>query len=65
MGGVFVVLVDGQIRTYYKYEDIPQVIENVIKFLPNVPPPPHTDEQHREMDSHESKFKELLKRETR
>lgn len=65
MEGVFVVLVDGQIRTYYKYEDIPQVIENVIKFLPNVPPPPHTDEQHREMDSHESKFKELLQRETR
>jgi hypothetical protein len=65
MEGVFVVLVDGQIRTYYKYEDIPQVIENVIKFLPNVPPPPHTDEQHREMDSYESKFKELLKRETR
>lgn len=65
MKGVFICLVDGKPQTYYRFEDIPQVIENVIKFLPTVPPPPHTDEQHEEMDSHADKFRELLARETK
>lgn len=65
MLGTFIVLVDGKLETYDRFEDIPQVIDNVVKFLPFVPPPPHTDEQHEEMESHSEKFRELLARETK
>lgn len=59
----FVILVNGELKTYDRYEDIPEVFDNVIKFLPVIPPGPHTHEQHEEIDSWHDKFKELMKRE--
>lgn len=47
----FVVMRKGKMETYTRYEDIPDDFEHLIKFMPNVPPPPHTDEQHQEIDS--------------
>ena len=29
----FVILIDGELKTFDKYEDIPEVFDNVIKFL--------------------------------
>ena len=51
MGHEFVILLDGKLKTYTKYEKIPQRFDNVIKFLPEIPKPPHTPEQHKEIDS--------------
>jgi hypothetical protein len=65
MAHKFVVLVGGQLQEYQKYEDIPQVIDNVIQFLPEIPEGPHTDEQHEEIHEWENRFKELMKRETK
>ncbi len=59
----FVVRVAGELRTYQRYEDIPQDIEHVIEFLPEVPPPPHTHAQHEEIDSWNDKLQELMRRE--
>ena len=64
MGHEFVILLDGKLKTYTKYEKIPQRFDNVIKFAPKVPDPPHTHEQHEEIDSWNERLKELLKRET-
>jgi len=64
MPNEFVVLVNGQLKRYERFEDIPQVIDNVIKFIPDVPEPPHTHEQHEEIDAWQDKFKELMARET-
>ena len=64
MGHEFVILLDGKLKTYTKYEKIPQRFDNVIKFLPEIPKPPHTPEQHKEIDSWNDKLKELMKRET-
>ena len=47
----FVILIDGELKTFDKYEDIPEVFDNVIKFLPAFPPEPHTEEQHKELPS--------------
>ena len=33
----FVILVNGKLETYTRYEDIPEEFDNVIKFLPEVP----------------------------
>jgi hypothetical protein len=60
----FVLLVNGELRTYSKLEDIPEKFDNVIKFLPEIPEPPHTEHQHEEMDVWNDRLKELLSRET-
>lgn len=65
MAHKFVILRKGILETYDKYEDIPLEFENVIQFLPEIPPGPHTHEQHEEIDTWNDKLKELMKRETR
>ena len=48
---------------FTKYEDIPESFDNVIRFEPEIPPEPHTEEQHKYYDSFNLVFQELLKRE--
>ena len=43
---------------------LPQTFDNVIKFLPQIPSEPHTEEQHIEIDSWNDKLKQLMTRET-
>jgi len=64
MAHEFVILRNGVLETYNKYEDIPESFDNIIKFLPDIPDGPHTDEQHEEIDSWNERLRELLKRET-
>lgn len=61
----FVILVDGELKTYNDYGLIPLSFDNVIEFSPSIPEGPHTEEQHTEIDSWNNKLKELLKRETK
>jgi len=63
--GEFVVLVDGVKRTYQNYKDIPKSFDNLIKFDPEYPEPPHTQEQHEIMETYNDKLMELMKRETK
>lgn len=63
MAHEFVILVNGELKTYTRYEDIPEKFDNVIKFLPEIPDAPHTHEQHEEMDAWNDRLKELMKRE--
>ena len=63
MAHEFVVLIGDELKTYTKYEDIPDNFDNVIKFIPEVPAPPHTEEQHEEMESWNSKFQKLMEKE--
>jgi hypothetical protein len=64
MSHEFVVLLNGKLKTYTKYEDIPERFDNVIRFIPKIPEPPHTHEQHEEIDSWNERLQELMKRET-
>jgi hypothetical protein len=64
MAHKFVILLNGKLMEYSKYEDIPDSFENVIVFKPEIPEGPHTEEQHKEIHEWEYKFKELMKRET-
>jgi len=61
--GEFVILVDGVKRTYKNYNDIPKSFDNIIKFDPEYPEPPHTQEQHDMMETYNDKLMELMKRE--
>jgi hypothetical protein len=64
MAHEFVILLNGELKTYNNFDDIPKKIDNVIKFLPEIPEPPHTHDQHEEMSVWNDRLKELLKRET-
>ena len=59
----FVILVNGKLETFTRYEDIPEEFDNVIKFLPEVPDAPHTEEQHEEIESWNSKLQKLMEKE--
>tara|TARA_B100001057_G_scaffold452856_1_gene497151 strand:- start:65 stop:262 length:198 start_codon:yes stop_codon:yes gene_type:complete len=65
MAHQFAILIDGKVQVFDNYDDIPEIFENVIRFEPEVPPEPHTEEQHHEIEQWNSKLQELLKRETR
>jgi len=63
MKSEFVVMVQGKIVTYDRWEDIPEIIDHVIKFNPWMPEPPHTEEQHAEIETWYQRFQELMRRE--
>ena len=56
-------MLDGHQRVYERFEDIPDEIDLVIDFNPECPPPPHTDEQHRDLEQWPAKLAELMRRE--
>ena len=51
--------------TFDKYEDIPSTFDNLIKFAPEIPPGPHTDADHEEIEKWNEKLLALRPRETR
>ena len=64
----FKFIVDGEVVTVNRYEDIPEKFEHVIKFLPDVPEPEggggnHTDEQHAEMARWNGRLQALMDKE--
>lgn len=63
MAHQFVILNQGKITVYNNFDDIPESFDNVIKFIPEIPPEPHTEEQHEEIGEWNNKLKELMKRE--
>jgi hypothetical protein len=56
----FVVMINGELHTYDQYEQIPDQFDHVIEFQPEIPPEPHTDAQHKEIDSWQPRFKKLM-----
>lgn len=60
--GRFVFRVAGVARTYRRWEDVPLAFEEVIAFQPDIPPPPHTPEQHAEIEAWDVRLQELLRR---
>lgn len=60
MAHEFVIMRNGVLETYTDYDDIPLDFEHVIKFIPEVPEPPHTDEQHEEIESWNEKLQALM-----
>ena len=59
----FQFIINGELTTFDRYEDIPDEFEHVIKFLPDVPPEPHTEEEHEEIQEWNNKFQELMEKE--
>ena len=56
----FVVMIRNDLYEYQHYEDIPTEFDHLIEFCPEIPPGPHTQEQHDEIDSWVPKFDRLM-----
>ncbi len=56
----FDLIVGGVLRTYRRWEDIPVVFDHVVRFEPEIPPPPHTPEQHAEIELWPGRLQELM-----
>ena len=56
----FVVMKNNQLFTYTNYEDIPLDFDHVIKFRPQIPEGPHTEEQHEEIEQWNTKLQRLM-----
>ena len=59
----FQFVVNGELSTYTSWGDIPEEFEHVIKFLPDIPPEPHTEEEHAEMALWNTRLQELMEKE--
>jgi len=62
MAHEFVLLINGELKTFTDYDDIPEKFDNVIKFLPDVS---HEEVDHSgENNIWNDRLQELIKRET-
>ena len=60
MGHRFVIMQDDRLYEYAEYEQIPDQFDHVIEFAPEIPPGPHTDQQHEEIEQWQTKFERLM-----
>ena len=56
MKGNFQVLIDKKVKKFTNYEDIPKTINELIRFEPDFPKPPHTEEEHNFISSFNDKY---------
>jgi|TARA_B110000285_G_scaffold153387_1_gene171221 hypothetical protein len=54
-----------ELITYTKWEDVPENLDfdHIIKFVPEIPPEPHTEEEHKELEQWHDRFKTLMEKE--
>jgi hypothetical protein len=60
MGHRFVIMQNDMLYEYTEYEQIPNKFDHVIEFAPEIPPGPHTDQDHEEIDQWQVKFERLM-----
>lgn len=59
----FTVLINGKLQTFHRFEDIPNNFDNLIEFIPEIPDPPHTEDQHREIEEWNGRLQSLIAKE--
>ena len=60
MKGEYVIKINGELITYTNYNDIPNTFDHVIKFNPDWPESPHTQEDHDLMAVFNDKLQVLM-----
>ena len=60
MKGEFIIKIGEELITYTDYDDIPNTFDHVIKFNPDWPPSPHTQEDHDYMETFNDKLQVLM-----
>ena len=60
MTGEFIIKIGEELITYTDYDDIPNTFDHVIKFNPDWPASPHTQEDHDYMEVFNDKLQVLM-----
>ena len=60
MKGIFVIRECSATITYEDFDEIPMEFDNLISFKPTAPEPPHSEEDHKEMDTYNAKLQVLM-----
>lgn len=63
MKGIFEVRINHETIQYEHFDDIPEVFDNLIRFEPEYPESPHTEEDHELIETFGDKLVELMLRE--
>lgn len=61
--GVFEFLINGELKTFYDYGEIPKNFDHVIKFIPEIPNGPHSEDQHNEINQWNERLQQLMAKE--
>lgn len=61
--GEYLVMINGEVIEFQHWDEIPDTFEHMIKFYPNIPPEPHTPEQHHAIDQIPNIFKQFMEKE--
>ena len=59
----FQFIVNGELVTYDSWENIPEEFEHVIKFISDIPPEPHTEDEHAEIEIWNTRLQQLMEKE--
>ncbi len=59
----FQFIINGELTTFDNYENIPDEFEHVIKFLPDIPEDPHTEDEHEELALWNDRLQQLMEKE--
>jgi hypothetical protein len=59
----FVIKRNGILETYTEYEAIPEDFDHVIEFMPDIPPGPHTHDEHDDLAKWNEKLQILVRKE--
>ena len=63
-GSFRVKLFDNSIVDYNNFDDIPLKFFRLLKYNPDYPPSPHSEEDHKMIEAFDDKLHELLRRES-
>lgn len=61
--GSYLIMINGKLHEYSHWDQIPERFENIIRFAPDIPPGPHTPEQHLAIEQLPDIFRQFLERE--
>jgi hypothetical protein len=56
----FTIMRAGKLLTYTNYEDIPLDFDHVIKFVPDIPAGPHTEDEHDQINAWNDRLQQLM-----
>ncbi len=63
MKGIYKIYINNETKEYNNYWDIPEKFDNLVSFSPEYPQSPHSEEDHKLIDSFQERFLELMERE--
>ena len=59
----FQFIINGELVTFDNYDDVPDEVEHVIKFLTDILEDPHTEDEHKELALWNDKLQQLMEKE--